>query len=94
MSQLVLISAVGATSSNHYIYSVSSLQELNECIYDEVERIDEEASKANNDGSKKRDWLRIKGGVEKQSEEEMPRPNNNILDVYSIFIRMTLRSPF
>ena len=84
MSQLVLISAAGATSSNHYIYFVSSLQELKECIC-EVERIDEAASKANNDGSKKRDWLTIKGGEEKQSEEEMPRPNNT-LDDYIILL--------
>lgn len=60
-------------------------KELKECIY-EVERIDEEASKANNDSSKKRDWLTIKGGEEKQSEEEMPRPNKNTLDGYIILL--------
>ena len=77
-------SAVGATSSNHYIYFVSSLQELKECIY-AVERIDEAASKANNDSSKKRVWLTIKGGEEK-NQEEMPRPNNNTLDGYIILL--------
>lgn len=59
-------------------------KELKEWIC-EVERTDEEANKANNNSSKKREWLTIKGGEEKQSEEEMPRPNN-ALDDYIILL--------
>ena len=52
-------------------------EELKKCI-SEVEQI-ERVSRATVDSrAKKIDWLKIKGGEEKQIEEEMPCPNNTL----------------
>src|ERR687895_52191 len=60
-------------------------KELKECI-SEVERMIEASSRATVDSrAKKIDWLKIKGGEEKQIEEEMPCPNNT-LDGYNILL--------
>ena len=60
-------------------------EELKECI-SEVERMIEASSRATVDSrAKKIDWLKIKGGEEKQIEEEMPCPNNT-LDGYNILL--------
>ena len=60
-------------------------KELKECI-SEVERMIEASSRATvGSRAKKIDWLKIKGGEEKQIEEEMPCPNNT-LDGYNILL--------